>query len=112
MGIAGEVAEFEASELLGLELAGARQSGYDAIRADAGKNIWVQIKGRVIPKGAKPGQRLGRMQLDKEWDTVLLVVLDQDYESKMIYKAERDAITAALTASRLEGKGRARCFIS
>ena len=98
LGITGEVAEFAAAQLLDLELAGARQAGYDAIRTDAGKNIKVQIKGRVIPKGAKPGQRLGSIQLDKEWDTVVLVVLDQDFEPRVIYEAGRDAITAALIA--------------
>ena len=96
LGITGEVAEFAAAELLGLELAGVRQAGYDAVRTYAGKNIKVQVKGRVIPKGAKPGQRLGRIQLDKEWDTVVLVVLDEDFEPRIIYEAWREAITAAL----------------
>ena len=32
LGITGEVGEFSAAQILGLELAEARQSGYDAIR--------------------------------------------------------------------------------
>lgn len=31
LGITGEVAEYEAARLLGLELSAARQSGYDAL---------------------------------------------------------------------------------
>ena len=69
LGMTGEVAEFSAAQILGLELAEARQSGYDAIRRENGKETKIQIKGRCIPADAKPGQRLGRIQLDKEWDT-------------------------------------------
>ncbi len=65
LGITGEVAEFSAAQILGLELAEARQSGYDAIRKENGKVIKIQIKGRCIPANAKPGQRLGSIQLEK-----------------------------------------------
>lgn len=98
LGITGEVAEFAAAELLGLELAEARQAGYDAIRAEAQKTIKVQIKGRVIPHGAKPGQRLGSIRLDEEWDTVVLVILDENFEPQVIYEADRKAVKAALVA--------------
>ncbi len=64
LGITGEVAEFSAAQILGLELAGARQSGYDAIRKENGKITKIQIKGRCIPANAKPGQRLGRYVLE------------------------------------------------
>jgi len=36
-GITGEVAEFSVAQILGLELAKARQSGYDAIRREKGR---------------------------------------------------------------------------
>lgn len=36
LGVTGEVAEFEAARILGLELAEARTAGYDAIRSVAG----------------------------------------------------------------------------
>jgi len=76
LGITGEVAEFSAAQILGLELAEARQSGFDAVRKENGKITRIQIKGRCIPNNAKPGQRLGSIRLDnKEWDTVLLVLI-------------------------------------
>jgi hypothetical protein len=96
LGITGEVAEFAAAELLGLELADARQAGYDAVRVSNGKEVKIQIKGRCIPSGAKPGQRLGSIRLDHEWDTVLLVIMDEDYEALSIYEAERTDIEDAL----------------
>jgi hypothetical protein len=96
LGITGEVAEFSAAQILGIELAEARQSGYDAIRKENGKVIKIQIKGRCIPKNAKPGQRLGSIQLDKEWDTVLLVLMDEDLEVLAMYEAERPDIEKAI----------------
>jgi len=43
-----------------------------------------------------PGQRLGRIDLKKEWDGVLLVLLDGDLEPIAIYEANRAAVEAAL----------------
>jgi hypothetical protein len=94
----GEVAEFSAVQILGLELAEARQSGYDSIRRENGKETKIQIKGRCIPADAKPGQRLGRIQLDKEWDTVLLALMDEDLEVLSMYEAARPEIKRALLA--------------
>ena len=58
----------------------------------------IQIKGRCIPPNAKPGQRLGSIQLDKEWDTVLLVLMDEDLEVLSMYEAARPEIERALLA--------------
>jgi len=96
LGITGEVAEFEAARLLSLELAEARQSGYDAIRRKNGKIDRLQIKGRVV-LSRNPGQRLGKIQLEREWDAVLLVLLDPDLEPTAIYEARRPEIKEALT---------------
>lgn len=98
LGITGEVAEFAAAKILNLELCTARQSGYDAIRHRDGKEIKIQIKGRYIPGDAKPGQRLGSIKLDKIWDIVLLVLLDEEFEVSSIYEAERPAIEKAILA--------------
>jgi hypothetical protein len=98
LGITGEVAEFSAAQILGLELAEARQSGYDAIRKENGKVTKIQIKGRCIPANAKPGQRLGSIQLDKEWDTVILVLMDEDFEVLSMHEAARKEIEKALLA--------------
>lgn len=98
LGVTGEVAEFEASRLLGLELAGVREAGYDAIRKRDGRTERLQIKARCLLPGCKPGQRLGRIDLSKPWDAVLLVLLNEDFEATAIYEADRRAVEAALTA--------------
>ena len=98
LGITGEVAEYEAARLLGLRLAAVRQPGYDAIQENGSSVCKVQIKGRRILSDSKPGQRLGRINLDKEWDVVVLVLLNEDFEPIEIYEAQRPEITAALLA--------------
>jgi len=48
--------------------------------------------------GCKPSQRLGSIDLDKEFDAVLMVLLDEDFDATAIYEADRPAVIAALTA--------------
>ena len=61
LGVTGEIAEFEASEKLGLELAPPRTEGYDATHPDGRK---IQIKGRRLSSlPAKPGQRMATILL-------------------------------------------------
>jgi len=96
LGITGEVAEFEAARLLGLKLAVVRQSGFDAVRRRGKRLERVQVKGRCILTD-KSNQRLSKIDLKKEFDSVALVVLDADLEPKAIYKAPRAKIEEELT---------------
>ena len=93
LGITGEVGEVLAARLLGLELADARQAGYDAVGCDGRR---VQIKSRCILPNAKPGQRVGSIRLDHEWDTVALILMDQNFEPLAIYEASRSAVEREL----------------
>ena len=77
LGITGEVAEYEACHLLGLELADVRSPGFDAIRPTAAGPHRLQIKARVL-SSEKAGGRVGSIDTTKEWDAVLLVLLDTD----------------------------------
>jgi hypothetical protein len=96
--ITGEVAEFEAARLLALELVDARQAGYDAIRIENGVPHRLQIKGRCMLSGSNPGQRIGRIDVAKEFDGVLLVLMDECFDATAIYEADRGPVIAALTA--------------
>ena len=98
LGITGEVAEYEAARILGVELTPARQAGYDAIEIRDGQTYRLQIKGRCVLEGSRPGQRMGSIDIHKEFDAVLLVLLDGDFEATAIYEAPREAVIAALTA--------------
>ena len=98
LGITGEVAEYEAARILGVELTAARQEGYDAIEKADGEIRRLQIKGRCLLDNCKPGQRLGSIRVEKEWDAVLMVLLDQNFDATEIFEAERSAIVSVLTA--------------
>jgi len=98
LGITGEVAEYEAARLLGFELSPARNAGYDATETAFGTRRRVQIKGRCQLPGCKPGQRLGAIDVSKEWDSVILVLLDQNFDAKEIHEAEREEVLKALSA--------------
>jgi hypothetical protein len=98
LGVTGEIAEYEAARLLGVELAPARQAGYDALEQRDGEVRRLQIKGRCLLDRSKPGQRIGSIRTTHDWDAVLLVLLDQDFEATAIYEADRPAVVAALEA--------------
>ena len=89
LGITGEVAEYEASRMLGVKLTPARQAGYDAVETVDGVEKRLQIKGRCVLPGSKPSQRLGSIDVEKDFDAVLLVLLDGDFNATFIYESER-----------------------
>lgn len=95
LGITGEIAEFSAAKLLGLELADARQAGYDALDTNKKK---IQIKGRCLPAKPRPGQRPGSIRLDHEWDSVLLVLMSESFEVIEMWQSNRPEIEKALLA--------------
>ena len=97
LGVTGEVAEFEASRILDLELADPRQEGYDAVRKGKRHPKKIQVKGRRLTR-LKTNQRIGAISLDHEWDSVMLVLLDEQYEAIEIHEADRHDIEKALGA--------------
>lgn len=97
LGVTGEVAEYVASEILGLELAEARTPGYDAIRHTANGPQRIQIKGRACGEAAKPGQKISRIKSDAPCDVVLLVLLDdKTLDAREMWEAPFPSIAARL----------------
>lgn len=96
LGVTGEIAEFTAAKILGLQLTAARHPGYDATKEVDGKLIRYQIKGRS--KLDHPKGRVGAIKKENEFDFVLLVLLDEDYEVLSIYEADQAQIKQALDA--------------
>ena len=97
LGVTGEVAEYIAAELLGLELAPPRTHGYDAIRKTGAGLQRVQIKGRAYDENSKPGQRLGRIKRGAPCDAVLLVLLNnQTLEPREMWEAPITAVEERL----------------
>ncbi len=96
LGIAGEIGEHEAVRLLNLTRAPVREAGFDATRRRNGREERLQIKTRCLLPKSKPGQRIGRIDLQKPWEFVLLVLLNEDFDATAIYEADRPAVEGAL----------------
>ena len=94
--IAGEVAEFEVARLLGVDLVEGPQAGFDAPRIENGVIHRLQIKGRCLPPGASKSQRLGSIDTSKEFDGVLLVLMDEHLNATAIYEAGRAPVIAGI----------------
>ncbi len=86
LGITGEVGEIIAADLLNLTLTGARHPGYDAVATNGRR---IQIKTRCVLSGTSKSGRLGSIKLVHELDTVILVLVDPDFEPLAIYEAEK-----------------------
>lgn len=93
LGITGEVGEFITADLMNLRLTEARQPGYDAVAVDG---HLIQIKARCILPDSNGGQRLGSIKLVHEWDTVMLILMNKDFEPFAIYEAKRTDIEREL----------------
>ena len=95
-GVTGEIAENDAARLLDLELAADKNSGYDAIGRGKRAGKKIQIKGRAIFDQAKSGQRIGQLKVNQEWDSVVLVLMNEDFEPVEIFEAERSELMDSL----------------
>ena len=97
-GISSEIAEHDAIRLLNLAPKTEDVGGYDAIDPER-DNKRIQIKSRTIFDESKSGQRIGQVKLDQPWDSVVLVLMDENYEPYEIYEAERDEIEEFMAKS-------------
>jgi len=95
-GISGELAENDAARLLNLELNKAGQAGYNAVGKGTREGRRIQIKGRAIFDERKSGQRIGQLKLEQDWDSVMLVLMDEDFEPYEIYEAMRQDIVDSM----------------
>ena len=95
--VSGEIARYDAARLLGLTLCDQRTGGVDAIGNKQREGQRIQIKSRVITSEKKSGVRVGQLNPNGEWDVVVLVILDEDYEPCEIYEAQRDEVVKELS---------------
>jgi hypothetical protein len=88
-GISNEIAEHDAIRLLRLQpRPNPAEGGYQAIDPARGDKR-IQIKSRTIFDESRGGQRIGQLSLDRTWDSVVLVLMDEEYEPYEIYEADR-----------------------
>jgi hypothetical protein len=99
LGVTGEVAELEAAEKLGLELAVARTPFYDGFRKKGSAIRRFQIKGRAVTRSDPYRGRVPSIKCDGEFDSVLLVLLDRaTFDAIEIWEASRKKIAQRLQA--------------
>ncbi|NOY61863.1 MAG: hypothetical protein GXP10_01695 [Gammaproteobacteria bacterium] len=99
-GVSGEVAQYDAAKLLDLELCPEQSVGYDAIGRGLREGRRIQIKGRAIFDESKASrQRVGQLKVDQQWDSVVLVMMDEHFETTEIYEAHREQLLDAMVDS-------------
>lgn len=90
-----EIARHDVSRLLGFELVPLNaEGGFDAIGSGRWDGLRIQIKGRALFDEGKASPRIGQFKLGQEWDVVMLLLMDEDYEPMEIYALEREDIVA------------------
>lgn len=100
LGISAEIARHDACQFLQLEAVENPGLGYDAIGLESPRQgRRIQIKGRAIFDESKSGQRLGQLKTDQPWDSVVLVIMDENFETTEIYEAMRDEVLTELEQS-------------
>ncbi len=92
LGATGEIGEHVAAETLGLALTPARTQGHDATDS---KGRTIQIKTRYKQDGQFRG-RVGRIDITKAFDSVMLVLMSGQYELDGIWEADRQTVIEAL----------------
>lgn len=94
-GVSGEISVYDATRLLHLASV-PNQIGYEAIGTEKSGDLQgdkIQIKGRTIFSDSKGVQRIGQLKMEQNWDSVVLVLLDDDYEPFEIYEIDRATLT-------------------
>ena len=66
-----------------------------SLRVVIQKSERIQIKGKQLTS-TNPGQKLGKLDPAKAWDSVVLVLLNEAYEPIEIYESKRRKVIAEL----------------
>lgn len=96
LGISNEIAVHDVIRLMKLVPGEPAAGGYDAIGTGSREGQYIQIKGRTLFSDKKGGQRIGQIRLEQEWDSIMLILMDENYEPRGIYEADREVIVAAV----------------
>lgn len=102
--VSAELAKYDAISLLGLKPVTEPERAVDAWMATPEGDRKVQVKGRVVFDPKKSGYRVGQLNLDANWDILLLVIMNDRYETSEIYKVSREKILGVLSAARDQGQ--------
>lgn len=96
LALSGEIAKYDACRLLDLEAVPDGEGGHDAMGRGRRAGQRIQIKGRAIFDESKSGQRIGQLKIEQAWDSVVLVLMDAEFEPVELYEADREALLESL----------------
>lgn len=105
--VTNELARHDAVTLLALNSPAKVSMGVDAVK----EGRHYQIKGRVVLPEQSSQPRIGQLNFQGEWDQVLLVIYNADYQPREILMADRDSIQTAINTTKSE-KRKARGALS
>lgn len=97
LGVTGEVGEFEAARILGLDLAEARTAGYDATDKDG---VRYEIKARYFEGKYAGSETISSISRHETWDILLVVLLDKQFDAYRILEADKDKVLEVLNNPR------------
>ncbi len=103
--VSSEIAISDAIRLLDLQPAENNSDGWDVVRHTNGKNARLQVKARIVFDQTKGAHPLGQLNLDRSWDGVLLVLMNDEYEAQEIYEADRDVIVQTIAGKEKKKRG-------
>ena len=107
LGVSAEIARHDVARLLDLELVPpSAPGGYDALGRGRWEGKRIQIKGRAVFDESKSGQRIGQLKLTQEWDVVMIVLMDENFEPFEIYEAGRPDLEEILEEAASSKRGR------
>jgi hypothetical protein len=94
--ISAELARYDAMRLLSLVEPAVATVGVDAVGSGQLQDKRIQIKGRVIFDESKSHYRIGQLKTEGQWELLLLVLFNANYEVMAIHGCSRDLISEAL----------------
>ncbi len=97
LAVSGEIANYDAVRLLQLEPVAPGEGDCDALGTGVRAGRRIQIKGRAIFDERRSGHRVGQLKLDRNWDLLVLVLMNEDFETDEIHQIERADIEDALS---------------
>jgi len=64
-----------------------------------------RLRDGTIFDESKSGQRIGQLKLEQDWDAVVLVLMDSEFQPTEIYRAEHDVVMDAFEDTKRSKRG-------
>lgn len=104
--VSHDLACYDASRLLDLSHPVSQESGIDAIKQQDSEQEKYVIKGRVQFSNVKTKQqRIGQLNMDADWQFVILVLMDDDYLPTQMLRCSNETIREVLADKPVNKRG-------